>query len=72
MVKSLHEVDLLSKSKNYCLMVNQNRPDNEDIDEVFPSIFVSGYSAARNFSLLQNLGVTHVLIVTPYSKEWFP
>ena len=25
------------------------RPDNADIDEVYPRLFQSGYSAARNF-----------------------
>lgn len=48
------------------------RPDDQDIDEVFPRIYQSGYAAARNISLLQQLGVTHILIVTPYAKQWHP
>ena len=48
------------------------RPDDQDIDEVFSRIYQSGYAAARNISLLQQLGVTHILIVTPYAKQWHP
>jgi len=30
-----------------------NRPDNADIDEVYPRLFQSGYSAARNYIILK-------------------
>ena len=44
------------------------KPDNADIDEVYPRLFQSGYSVARNFFILKELGITHILTVCPYAK----
>jgi hypothetical protein len=53
-------------------LARRNRPDNEDIDEVFPRIYQSGYMAARNHLKLVELGITHILICTPYCKAHYP
>ena len=49
-----------------------DRPDAEDIDEVFPRVFQSGYAAARNHLLIKQLGITHILVTTPYAKPKWP
>lgn len=48
------------------------RPNNEDIDEVYPRLFQSGYAAARNLIILKALGITHILTVCPYAKPQCP
>ena len=44
------------------------RPDDEDIDEVYSRLFMSNYAAARNITMINKFGITHILTVTPYTK----
>jgi hypothetical protein len=48
------------------------RLDQADVDEVYPRLFQSGYSVARNYLLLKELGITHILTVCPYAKPQCP
>ena len=48
------------------------RPEREDIDEVYPRIYQSGYGAAENYELIKKLGITHILCVAPFMKPKYP
>ena len=52
--------------------VFNQRSSNEDIDEVYPRLFMSNYTAARNIEVINKYGITHILTVTPYAKPQFP
>ena len=49
------------------LKFSGNKRSDVDIDEVYPRIFMSGFSAAENYSALRKCGITHVLSVSPAS-----
>ena len=49
----------------------KQREPKDDIDEVFPRIYMSGYAAADCWATLERLGITHVLTVTPHARPKF-
>ena len=50
---------------------NQQKQPKDDIDEVHPRIFMSGYAAADCWETLQRCGITHILTVTPHARPKF-
>ena len=53
------------------IKLNAGRSRQEDIDEVFPRIYMSGYAAADCWETLQRCNITHILTVTPYARPKF-
>lgn len=47
------------------------RTPKDDIDEVHPRIYMSGYAAADSWETLQRCGITHILTVTPHARPRF-
>ena len=43
-----------------------NISNNQDIVEMFPNLFISNYSTSTNFTLLKNIGITHVITINSY------
>ena len=64
---------------NYGLSYLENRIynmwNNNDIAEIFPHLFISNYSTSTNNTLLQNLGITHIITINsffnpPYADDY--
>jgi hypothetical protein len=49
-----------------------SRAHNLDIDMVYPRLFMSNYSTARNIEAINHHGITHILTVCPYANPQFP
>ena len=47
------------------------RSNENDIDEVFPRMYMSGWKAAENWDLIEKLGITHILAATPGASKRF-
>ena len=45
------------------------RSPEDDIDEVYPRMYMSGWQAAENVSQIEKLGITHILSATPGARE---
>ncbi len=43
-----------------------------DINEVYPRLYMSNYSTARNIQIVSQYKITHILTVSPYCKPQFP
>ena len=44
-------------------MVSAARDKKDDIDEVFPRIYMSGWRPADTWETLERLGITHILSI---------
>ena len=49
----------------------KTRDPKDDIDEVHPRIYMSGYAPADCWATLQRCGITHILTVTPHARPKF-
>ena len=47
------------------------RDPKEDIDEVFPRIYMSGFKPADCWETLQRCGITHILTLMPSCRKKF-
>ena len=47
------------------------REGKDDIDEVYPRVWMSGYAAADSWETLQRCKISHVLTVTPHARPKF-
>ena len=50
----------------------KRRSDNLDMDMVYPRLYQSSLTAARNLDNIIMNGITHVLVVTPHATPAFP
>jgi hypothetical protein len=49
-----------------------NMWNNSDIAEIFPNMFISNYSTSTNKTLLQNLGITHIITINSFFNPPYP
>ena len=61
----------IKTANSYFLRFSGNRRSEDDIDEVYPRIFMSGFSPAECWSTLKKCGITHILSVSGASKPKF-
>ena len=69
MVQS-YKSSITTANTNY-FRFSGNRKSEDDLDEVYPRVFMSGFSPAECFSTLKRCGITHVLSVSPASQPKF-
>ena len=57
---------------NFDITTTSATPQTEDnIDEVYDRLYMSGYMAAESWKTIERLGITHILSVTPGARAKF-
>ena len=57
-----------SQSRRLTLAEIAAKRAEEDIDEVYPRVYMSGHSSAKHLQVLQSRNITHVVCVTAYAR----